>query len=177
VDPILQILVGPGEEHVTLTGLPTETSIYRLINDAIPGFCKNVYCASSGGGKYLAILQIKKRKVHDEGMQRQASLVAFTAFFELKHVILVDDDIDIFDMNDVMWAMTTRYQGDIDTVFIPAIRGHALDPSATPEFNQVLRDTGITCKTIFDCTVPWGLEERFTRSQFMDVDLNKYDIK
>jgi gallate decarboxylase subunit C len=177
VDPILQILVGPGEEHVTLTGLPTETSIYRLIEDAIPGFCKNVYCASAGGGKYLAILQVKKRKAHDEGMQKQAALVAFTAFFELKHVIVVDDDIDIFDLMDVMWAMTTRYQGDIDTTFIPATRGHALDPSATPEFNQLLRGPGITCKTIFDCTVPWGLEERFTRSQFVDVDLSKYDIK
>ncbi len=142
VDPILQILIGPGEEHVTLTGLPTETSIYRLLDDAIPGFVKNVYCASSGGGKYLAILQVKKRKAHDEGMQRQAALVAFTAFFELKHVILVDDDIDIFDMNDVMWAMTTRYQGDKDTIFIPAMRGHALDPSATPEFNQLLGRPG-----------------------------------
>jgi gallate decarboxylase subunit C len=177
VDPILQILVGPGEEHVTLTGLPTETSIYRLLDDAIPGFVQNVYCASSGGGKYLAILQVKKRKAHDEGMQRQAALVAFTAFFELKHVILVDDDIDIFDMNDVMWAMTTRYQGDKDTMFLPAVRGHALDPSATPEFNQLLAGPGITCKTVFDCTVPWGLEERFERSQFIDVDLKKYDIK
>jgi gallate decarboxylase subunit C len=176
-NPILQILVGPGEEHVTLTGLPTETSIYHLLEDALPGFCKNVYCASAGGGKYLAILQVKKRKAHDEGMQRQAALVAFTAFFELKHVIVVDNDVDIFDMNDVMWAMTTRYQGDVDTVFIPAIRGHDLDLSAKPDFNPLLRGSGITCKTIFDCTVPWGLEERFTRSQFLDVDLEKYDIK
>ena len=45
VDPILQILVGPGEEHVTLAGLPTEASIYRLVEDAIPGFLQNVYCA------------------------------------------------------------------------------------------------------------------------------------
>ena len=98
----------------------------------MPGFLQNVYCRPAGGGKYLAILQVKKRKPTDEGVQRQAALVAFTAFFELKHVILVDDDIDLFDMNDVMWAMTTRYQGDKDTVFIPGIRGHALDPSATP---------------------------------------------
>ena len=75
-------------------------------------------------------------------MQRQAALVAFTAFSELKHVILVDDDVDIFDMNDVMWAMTTRYQGDMDTIFLPAVRGHALDPSATPEFNQLLARPG-----------------------------------
>ena len=174
VNPILQILVGPGEEHVTLTGLPTETSIYRLVEDAIPGFVQNVYCASAGGGKYLAILQVKKRRPNDEGMQRQAALAAFTAFAELKHVILVDDDVDIYDANDVMWAMTTRYQGDIDTIFIPGVRGHSLDPSGTPEFNQLLRGPGITCKTIFDCTVPWGLQERFERSQFLDVDLKKY---
>jgi 4-hydroxy-3-polyprenylbenzoate decarboxylase len=62
-------------------------------------------------------------------------------------------------------------------MFLPATRGHALDPSATPEFNQLLAGPGITCKTVFDCTVPWGLEERFERSQFMDVDLERYDIK
>ena len=98
----------------------------------MPGFLQNVYCASAGGGKYLAILQIKKRKPNDEGMQRQAALVAFTAFSELKHVILVDDDVDIYDANDVMWAMTTRYQGDVDTIFIPGVRGHSLDPRPPP---------------------------------------------
>jgi 4-hydroxy-3-polyprenylbenzoate decarboxylase len=177
VDPILQILIGPGEEHVTLTGLPTETSIYRLIEDAIPGFLQNVYCSSAGGGKYLAILQVKKRRAHDEGMQRQAAIAAFTAFFELKHVIVVDEDVDIFDPMDVMWAMTTRYQGDIDTIFIPGVRGHDLDLSGRPDFNQLLRGPGITCKTIFDCTVPWAVKERFERSPFLDVDLGKYDIK
>jgi gallate decarboxylase subunit C len=177
VDPILQILIGPGEEHVTLAGLPTETSIYRLVEDAVPGLLRNVYCAPAGGGKYLAILQVKKRRPHDEGMQRQAALVAFAAFHELKHVILVDDDVDIFDAADVMWAMTTRYQGDIDTIFVPGVRGQPLDPSATPEFNPLLRDKGITCKTIFDCTVPWGLHERFERSPFVDVDLTRYDIR
>jgi len=126
VDPILQILVGPGEEHVTLTGLPTETSIYRLINDAIPGLLQERLLRLLGGGKYLAILQVKSAKVHDEGMQRQAALVAFTAFFELKHGDRGGRRHRHLHMNDVMWAMTTRYQGDIDTVFIPAIRGHAL---------------------------------------------------
>lgn len=173
-DPIYQILVGPGEEHVTLTGLPTEASIYRLIEDAMPGFLQNVYCHSAGGGKYLAILQIRKRKPTDEGMQRQAALTAFAAFYELKHVILVDDDIDPYDSADVLWAMTTRYQGDVDTIFIPNVRGHSLDPSATPEYNPMLRDSGVTCKTIFDCTVPLHMKDVFERSQFADVDLEKY---
>jgi 4-hydroxy-3-polyprenylbenzoate decarboxylase len=174
VKPIFQTLIGPGEEHVTLTGLPTEASIFRLVEDAMPGFLQNVYLASAGGGKYLAILQVKKRDQADEGRQRQAALVAFTAFYELKHVILVDDDVDLYNMTDVMWAMTMRYQGDVSTVFIPGVRGHSLDPSSTPEFNPMLRDDGICCKTIFDCTVPLHMSERFERSQFIDVALDKY---
>ncbi len=174
VDPIYQILVGPGEEHVTLAGLPTEASIYRLIDDAMPGFLQNVYCHSAGGGKYLAILQIKKRSMGDEGRQRQAAITAFAAFSELKHVIVVDEDVDLYDINDVMWAMTTRYQGDISTLFLPGVRCHTLDPSATPEFSPLLRTFGTSCKTIFDCTVPFELKERFERPQFIDVDLEKY---
>ena len=174
IKPIFQTLIGPGEEHVTLTGLPTEASIFRLVEDAMPGFLQNVYLASAGGGKYLAILQVKKRIRSDEGRQRQAALVAFTAFYELKHVILVDDDVDLYDMSDVMWAMTMRYQGDVSTVFIPGVRGHSLDVSSTPEFNPMLRGAGICCKTIFDCTVPLHMKNLFERSPFMDVDLDKY---
>jgi gallate decarboxylase subunit C len=173
-DPIFQMLIGPGEEHVTLTGLPTEASIYRLIHDAMPGFLHNVYCHSAGGGKYLAILQVKKRHQMDEGRQRQAGICALTAFSELKHVIVVDEDVNLYDINDVMWAMTTRYQGDLDTICIPGVRFHGGDPSATPEYSPMLRDRGISCKTIFDCTVPYALKERFERAQFADVDLRRF---
>lgn len=173
-DPIFQVLIGPGEEHVTLTGLPTEASIYRLIDDAMPGFLQNVYCHSSGGGKYLAVLQVRKRNATDEGRQRQAALTALAAFSELKHVIVVDDDVDPYDTNDVMWAMTTRYQGDVDTLLIPGVRCHPLDPTANPEYNPMLRGRGVSCKTIFDCTVPFAMRELFERSQFADVDVTKF---
>ena len=173
--PIFQTLVGPGEEHVTLAGLPTEASILQLTEDALPGFVRNVYCHSAGGGKYLAILQVRKRIPADEGRQRQAALTAFTAFSELKHVILVDDDVDLYDTNDVLWAMTTRYQGDVSTVFVPGVRCHPLDPSATPEFNPLLRVVGQSCKTIFDCTVPVDMRDRFERAQFAEVDLTRYE--
>jgi gallate decarboxylase subunit C len=173
-DPILQVLVGPGEEHVTLTGIPTEASIFQLIDKSMPGLLQNVYCPAAGGGKYVAFLQIRKRSQNDEGRQRQAALAAFTAFSELKHVYLVDDDVDVFDVSDVMWAMTTRYQGDISTIFIPGVRCHTLDPSSTPEFNPLIRNFSISCKTIYDCTVPWALKERFQRSDFMDVDVSRF---
>ncbi|MEI7731981.1 MAG: UbiD family decarboxylase [Verrucomicrobiota bacterium] len=169
-NPILQTLVGPGEEHVNLCGIPTEASILRLVEAAMPGRLLNVYAHSAGGGKYLAVLQFKKASAADEGRQRQAALLAFAAFSELKHVILVDEDVDLFDSNDVLWAMTTRYQGDASTVFIPGVRCHPLDPSQSPEFSPSIREPGTGCKTIFDCTVPFAMKTRFQRPQFMEVD-------
>jgi len=173
-NPIYQTLVGPGAEHTNLVGIPVEASILRLVETAMPGRVVNVYAHPSGGGKYVAILQFRKAAASDEGRQRQAALAAFSAFSELKHVILVDDDVDIFDTNDVLWAMTTRYQGDRSTVFIPGVRCHPLDPSESPDFNPLLPAEGTSCKTIFDCTVPYHLRERFLRSPFADVDVKRF---
>jgi 4-hydroxy-3-polyprenylbenzoate decarboxylase len=154
--PIFQTIVGLSEEHTNLVGIPTEASILRAVENSMPGLLRGVYAHSSGGGKFLAILQIGKRSAGDEGRQRQAALTAFAAFPELKHVILVDEDVNIFDTNDVLWAMTVRYQGDADTVFIPGVRGAALDPSRSAD--------GTTCKAIFDCTVPFHRKEHFRRA-------------
>ena len=172
--PILQTTVGPAEEHTNLVGIPAEAGILRLVESSLPGRLLNVYAHSSGGGKLLAILQFQKRSIADEGRQRQAALTALAAFPELKHVILVDEDVNIFDSNDVLWAMTTRYQGDVSTVFLPGVRCHRLDPSQSPEFNPALAADGVSCKTIFDCTVPYRMKERFRRAEFMAVDLAKY---
>lgn len=108
---ILQTPVGPGEEHTTLAGLPTEASIWNAVEAAIPGFLQNVYAHTAGGGKFLGILQVKKRQPADEGRQGQAALLALATYSELKNIILVDEDVDIFDSDDILWAMTTRMQG------------------------------------------------------------------
>ncbi|MBL8659508.1 MAG: UbiD family decarboxylase [Rhodospirillales bacterium] len=169
-DPILQTLVGPGEEHVSLAGIPTEASIYNACQDALPGLVKNVYAHSAGGGKFLAVLQVAKRKAGDDGNARQAALIALAVYRELKNVILVDDDVDLFDTDDVLWAMQTRYQGDLDTMFLQGVTGHVLDPSQSPLYNPRLAAKGTTCKTVFDCTAPFHLCEHFVRAQFLDVD-------
>jgi len=172
--PILQTIVGPGLEHCQLAGIPTEASILQMEERAMPGRVRNVYCHPAGGGKYLAIVQFRKAEPRDEGRQRQAALAAFAAFPELKHVILVDEDVDLFSTDEVLWAMTTRYQGDASTVFIPGVRCHPLDPSQSPAFSASIRGEGISCKTIFDCTVPWAMKAEFRRAAFDDADLSRY---
>ncbi|WP_138493590.1 UbiD family decarboxylase [Paenibacillus pinistramenti] len=173
-NPIMQTCIGPSEEHVNMAGIPTEASILDMVDRAMPGRLLNVYAHTSGGGKYMAVMQFKKSVPSDEGRQRQAALLAFSAFSELKHVILVDEDVDLFDTNDVLWALNTRYQGDIDTIFIPGVRCHPLDPSESPDFNPMLRDRGLSCKTIYDCTVPFALKDRFKRAAFKEVDVRRF---
>jgi len=172
--PIMQTVIGPSEEHVNLAGIPTEASIINMVDKALPGFLQNVYAHPSGGGKYLAILQVKKAVPSDEGRQRQAALLAFAAFSELKHVILVDEDVDPFDTHDVLWAMTTRFQADVDVVAIPGVRCHPLDPSQNPAMSPSIRGIGITTKAIFDCTVPFELKADFQRAQFLEVDYARF---
>lgn len=174
VNPIMQTCIGPSEEHVSMAGIPTEASILDMMERAMPGRVQNVYAHSSGGGKFIAVIQFKKTVPSDEGRQRQAALLAFSAFPELKQVILVDEDVDIFDTNDVLWAMTTRMQADVDIVTIPGVRCHPLDPSNDPACSWSIRDHGIACKTIYDATVPFNQKARFQRAKFMEVDVKKF---
>ncbi|UAJ65047.1 UbiD family decarboxylase [Candidatus Schneideria nysicola] len=175
-NPIFQTCIGSSDEHTNIAGIPTEASILKITQNALPELVINVHCPTSGGGKYLAILQIRKRSINDEGKQRQAALLAFSIFSEIKHVILVDEDVDIFDMNDVIWSLTTRYQGDKSTIFIPGVRCHPLDPSSDPNFSSSIQHHGITCKTIFDSTVPFTLKNKFKRSQFKEIDISSFNF-
>ncbi len=168
--PIMQSCIGPSGEHVSMAGIPTEASVIDLIERAMPGRLVNVHAAPCGGGKFVSIIQFKKNNINDEGRQRQAALLAFSAFSEMKHVFLVDPDVDIFDMSDVMWAMTTRFQGDRDFVAIPGIHCHVLDPSNDPAYDPSCLVHGMACKAIFDCTVPFTMQKEFERCQFLEVD-------
>ena len=63
---------------------------------------------------------------------------------------------------------------DVDTLFIPGVRCHPLDPSQIPAFSPTISDKGIACKTIFDCTVPYALKSQFQRCQFKEVDVKRF---
>lgn len=67
----MQTCIGPSEEHVSMAGIPTEASILDMVDKAMPGRLQNVYCASAGGGKFMAVLQFKKSVPSDEGRQRR----------------------------------------------------------------------------------------------------------
>jgi UbiD family decarboxylase len=90
------------------------------------------------------------KKIAD-GEPQTAIMSALGTEFYTKHVIVVDDDVDIFDTNDVMWAVATRVRPDKDIFFIPGAKGAILDPTSDPE-NFTVTKMGI------DATKPAGRE-------------------
>ncbi len=124
-DPVFHALLSGGYEHYMLMGLPKEPQIYESVKRVVPRV--HGVRLTEGGAMWLhAIVSITKQ--HD-GDGKNAILAAFAGGHpSLKHVVVVDDDIDIYDDREVEWAIATRFQADRDLILIPNARGSSLDP-------------------------------------------------
>jgi len=144
--PIYQALLPGGKEHKLLMGLPREPAIYAEVNKVCR--CVNVLLTPGGASWLHAVVQIEKRDAHDGWRAIDA---AFRGHSSLKHVVVVDEDIDIYDPNDVEWAIATRFQAHSDLVVWEGRPGSSLDPSAIHMPGQKTRTT----KMGLDATIPW----------------------
>lgn len=150
-DPIYHGILPAGPEHLLMMGVPYEPRIYRAVGEVTT--VKNVVL-TEGGCCYLhAVIQIEKQT---EGDGKNAIMAAFAAHTSLKHVVVVDDDINILDPNDVEFAIATRVKGDIDILIIPNVRGSSLDPRGAPD--------GTTTKVGIDATKILVKKENFERA-------------
>ncbi len=121
--PIYHALLPGGGEHKMLMGVPYEPLIYSAVSRVAR--VRNVLL-TEGGCCYLhAVVQIEKEREDDA---RRAIGAAFQAHGSLKHVVVVDADIDIYDPRDVEYAIATRMRGDEDLIIHPNVRGSTLDP-------------------------------------------------
>ncbi|MEM2393798.1 MAG: UbiD family decarboxylase [Candidatus Bathyarchaeia archaeon] len=154
-DFIYQALLPSGAEHKYLMGLPREASIYEAVSKVVPRV--NAVNLTVGGSGWLhAVISIEKQL---EGDGKNALLAAFAAHPSLKHAIVVDSDIDVFNMTDVEWALATRFQASEDLLVIENARGSTLDSSADQE-------TGLTSKMGIDATRPLAKpKEKFERAK------------
>lgn len=144
--PIYQALLPGGREHRLLMGLPREPTIYTEVSEVCR--CLNVILTPGAACWLHAVVQIEKRDA-DDG--RRAVDAAFKGHSSLKHVVVVDEDIDIYDPHDVEWAIATRFQADKDLVILEGQPGSSLDPSAAHVPGQKMRTT----KVGIDATIPW----------------------
>jgi len=150
-NPIGQtILAGSCEEKLP-EAIAREVTLLANIRQTVPGVQK-VHLTMPGIGRFHAVIQLKKESAADG---KQALLAAFSADKDLKHVVAVDCDVDIFDPEDVEWAIATRVQADLDIFIVSGAMGSPLEPS------HLLR--GVSAKMGIDATCPLGREE-YTRT-------------
>jgi UbiD family decarboxylase len=129
-------------EHKLMGAVPREAALIRAVRQTVPTV-KNVCMPVSGNCRFHAYISIAKR---GPGQAKNAICAAFAADMLLKHVIIVDDDIDVFDEEQVLWAVSNRFQADKDLVVIANAQGSELDPSAGPG--------GVNAKMGLDATKP-----------------------
>lgn len=150
-NPLWHTFFPSGCEEKLPMALSREVNLFNTIQMTVPGV-KNVHLTMGGAGRYHAVVQIKKEQ---DGDGKQAALSAFASDKDLKYVTVVDEDVDIFDMEEVEWAITTRTQATSDFFIIPGAAGSPLEAS------HHLKNR--TDKVGIDATRPLG-DKRFERT-------------
>ncbi len=156
-NPIYHTIVPAEMEHLLLGAIPREATLLSHLQRSFPGVL-DVHLPPGGTCRYHLVVKMKKRR---EGEPKNVILGAISGHFDVKQVIVVDEDVDIHDPKQVEWAVATRFQADRDLVVIAGAQGSALDPSTTvpwsgkpipPEFQ------GMSAKMGLDATKPLQYE-------------------
>ncbi len=159
-NPYFHALLPGGLEHKILMGMPREPTIFREVSKVCE--VKDVLVTPGGCSWLHGAVSIKKKNT-DDG--RRAILAAFEGHKSMKHVFIVDDDIDIHDPNQIEWAMATRFQGDKDLVILPHQKGSSLDPSSNLETRE-------TAKVGFDLTIPFDRDPKEFKKPDLPIDVD-----
>ena len=153
-NPDYHAIAPAGFEPKLLQGLPQEPRIYKAVKNAVPTV-ENVVLTEGGCCWLHAVVSINKQT---EGDGKNAIMAALSAHPSLKHCVAVDTDVNIFDAEDVEYAIATRVKGDRDIMIVPNVRGSSLDPVAESD--------GTTTKVGVDATKSLKTLEKFERVSF-----------
>jgi UbiD family decarboxylase len=165
-DAMYQALIPGRLEHKTLMGMPKEPTIYNDVSQVVS--CKNVLVTMGGGSWLHGVVQITKKQPEDG---KKAIEAAFNGHKSMKHVVIIDDDVDIYSPQAIEWAIATRFQGDKDIIIKPDQPGSSLDPSGKHEEGKKT----LTTKIGIDATIPFDIDKRkYEIVRYEPVDINAY---
>mgnify|MGYP001626351954 FL=1 len=149
---MFHVIYPGGIEHQLLMGLPKEAKIREAAQAVVPRV-KDVYLTPAGGTWLHAAISISKQR---DGDAKNVIMAAFGAHPSLKHVLIVDEDIDVYDPSQLEWALATRFRADRGLLIINKATGSTLDPSATLD--------GETTKVGIDATAPIREKDKYKRA-------------
>src|SRR4249919_2720197 len=123
------VVSGMSQDHILVSCITREGEILNALRRNLPNV-RNVHVPHTTCGAFMAFVSMKKTA---EGEPQMAVMATFGTELYTKYVIVVDDDVDIFNMNDVMWAIATRVRAEKDIVLIPGCKGAIIDPTSDPK--------------------------------------------
>jgi 2,5-furandicarboxylate decarboxylase 1 len=160
-------------EHRCLSIFPArEAQLLDTLRRIFP-FVQRVHMPLGSAGM-MAFVQIDQQQ---DGDAKRTALSALGAFSRLKHVFVVDSDVDIYDFDNVMWALTTRFQADRDLFMIPYSAGTAMDPSSYSLTDRYDADGALRTQVGLDLCRPVGVpfrERADDLGEFANIDLDDY---
>lgn len=149
-NPMYHTIVPASNEHFLIGGIPREGGLLETMRKTVSNVRK-VRFTQGGTNRFHAIVSIDKKS---EDEPKNAIIAAINSSQDIKHIVIVDQDINIFNSQDVEWAIATRTQAGRDVIVACDLPGNLLDPSAR---NSISDKMGI------DATVPLGQYERFAK--------------
>ena len=124
--PIFHTIVGGGDEHILLGAVTREASFLATMQRVFPNVV-NLHLSRGGVGRYHLWVQMKKTF---EGGAKNVMFSAFSMHHDIKQVVVVDEDVDIFEPTEVEWALATRFQADRGLMLVDHARASKLDPTS-----------------------------------------------
>jgi UbiD family decarboxylase len=142
----LDLIPGYSTEHLLLARVAKEPHVFERLKEMVPTLRALNYPKS--GTHFHAYLSMKKTA---EGQARHALMLLFGLDSYVKLAVALDEDIDVFNEQEVLWALATRFQADTDMFVVPKVFCNRLDPSSVD---------GMSAKLGLDATAPlsWDVE-------------------
>ncbi len=168
--PIYDGLIVHGYDNHNTDCISREACYFELAERICPGFCIDNHipmCFPDRGG---IVFQVKKRRARDEGLQKNLLITALSSSMSARIAIAVDDDINIYLADDLVWALATRVdprndisivaEGGVGQVFQPIDRSSA----GNRDWTQAnIRFSGALA---IDATVPYQYRDAFSRAHY-----------
>jgi 2,5-furandicarboxylate decarboxylase 1 len=150
---IYHTIVPAEMEHLLLGAIGREATLLAHLQRSFPNVT-DVHLSKGGTCRYHLYVQMRKTR---EGQPKNVIMGAFAGHYDVKHVVVVDEDVDVHDPDEVEWAVATRFQADRDLVVVAGAQGSALDPSTTlgyPDNRPPPQMQGLGAKMGLDATKP-----------------------
>src|SRR5690606_12878279 len=106
--PIFHTIIGGGLEHLMLGGIPREATLLSHLKRSFPSVL-DCHLPLGGVCRYHLVVQIDKKA---DGEPKNIIMGAFAGHYDIKQGVVVDKDVNIYDPNEVQWAVATRFQAD-----------------------------------------------------------------